>query len=374
MSAFGFQLLAGDGASAARRGRLTTAHGTVETPVFMPVGTQGTVKGMDPAALEAMGVEIVLGNTYHLYLRPGMEAVTALGGLHKMMAWDRPILTDSGGFQVFSLRDSSRLTEEGVTFQSHLDGTKHLLTPELAMEVQETLGSDIMMALDHCPPADVGAAEHVAALERTTRWARRCVDARSREDNGLFGIIQGGMDASLRARSAAELMALPFDGFAIGGLSVGETRAEMHAMVQACAPLLPEDKPRYLMGVGTPEDLLVSVAAGVDMFDCVLPTRNARNGRLLTSAGDLNIRNAVHRLDDQPIDAACGCTTCARFSRGYLRHLDRAGEILASVLCTTHNLHYLVDLMAQARARIGSGDYGDWYPEVLARRRSSEGR
>jgi len=371
MSAFGFQLLADDGASAARRGRLRTAHGTVETPVFMPVGTQGTVKGMDPAALQAMGAEIVLGNTYHLYLRPGMEAVAALGGLHTMMAWDRPILTDSGGFQVFSLRDTSKLTEEGVTFQSHLDGSKHLLTPALAMEIQETLGSDIMMAFDHCPPAGVGLAEHVAALERTTRWAKRCVDARRREDSALFGIIQGGMDATLRARSAAELLELPFDGYAIGGLSVGETRDEMDAMVLASAPLLPVDKPRYLMGVGTPEDLLRSVAAGVDMFDCVLPTRNARNGRLLTASGDLNIRNAVHRLDDQPIDPTCGCTTCARFSRGYLRHLDRAGEILASVLCTTHNLYFLIDLMAQARGKIAAGDYGDWYPEVLARRRSS---
>jgi queuine tRNA-ribosyltransferase len=365
---FGFELLGDDQDTSARRGRVHTAHGSVETPVFMPVGTQGTVKGMDPAALVELGAEIVLGNTYHLYLRPGMEAVEALGGLHKMMGWDRPILTDSGGFQVFSLRDTSKLTEEGVTFQSHLDGSRHLLTPERAIQIQETLGSDIMMAFDHCAAADVGRAEHEAASERTTRWARRSVDARTREDNALFGIVQGGMDASLRARSAGQLLEFPFEGYAIGGLSVGETRDEMNRMVAATAPLLPTDKPRYLMGVGTPEDLLNSVASGVDMFDCVLPTRNARNGRLLTSRGDLNIRNASHKLDDQPIDPDCSCSTCTRFSRGYLNHLDRSREILGSVLATTHNLHYLVDLMAQARTHIESGDYGLWYPEVLGRR------
>ncbi len=365
---FGFELLGDDRDTQARRGRLRTAHGTVETPVFMPVGTQGTVKGMDPSSLVHMGAEIVLGNTYHLYLRPGMEAVRALGGLHAMMGWERPILTDSGGFQVFSLRDSSKLTEEGVTFQSHLDGSKHLLTPERAIEIQETLGSDIMMAFDHCAPADVSRAEHAAASDRTTRWARRSVDARTREGNALFGIVQGGMDAELMARSATQLLELPFEGYAIGGLSVGETREEMNRMVAATAPLLPREKPRYLMGVGTPEDLLNSVASGVDMFDCVLPTRNARNGRLLTSRGDLNIRNAVHKLDDSPIDPDCACTTCARFSRGYLNHLDRAREILGSVLATTHNLHYLVNLMAEARAHIEAGDYGAWHQEVLLRR------
>ena len=365
---FGFELLGDDRDTSARRGRLRTAHGSVQTPVFMPVGTQGTVKGMDPEVLVQMGAEIVLGNTYHLYLRPGMEAVEALGGLHKMMAWDRPILTDSGGFQVFSLRDTSKLTEEGVTFRSHLDGSPHLLTPERAIQIQETLGSDIMMAFDHCAAADVGRVEHEAASERTTRWARRSVDARTREDNALFGIVQGGMDASLRARSAGQLLELPFEGYAIGGLSVGETREEMNRMVAATVPLLPTDKPRYLMGVGTPEDLLHSVASGIDMFDCVLPTRNARNGRLLTSRGDLNIRNASHKLDDQPVDPDCSCTTCTRFSRGYLNHLDRSREILGSVLATTHNLHYLLDLMAQARDHIESGDYGLWYPEVLGRR------
>lgn len=368
---FGFEHLGDDRETRARRGRLHTTHGSVETPVFMPVGTQGTVKGMDPAALEQMGAEIVLGNTYHLYLRPGMEAVRALGGLHRMMGWSRPILTDSGGFQVFSLRDRSKLTEEGVTFQSHLDGSRHLLTPERAIEIQETLGSDIMMAFDHCPPADLDRAEHAAASDRTTRWARRCVEARTREDNALFGIVQGGMDAELRARSAEQLLELPFEGYAIGGLSVGETRDEMNRMVAATAPLLPEDKPRYLMGVGTPEDLLNSVASGVDMFDCVLPTRNARNGRLLTSRGDLNIRNARFKNDDRPIDPDCSCSTCARFSRGYLHHLDRSKEILGSVLATTHNLHYLLNLMAQAREHIEAGDYGAWYPEVLERRQRS---
>jgi len=368
MSRFGFEVLAHDATSHARRAVITCAHGTVETPVFMPVGTQGTVKGMDPSALEAMGAEIVLGNTYHLYLRPGMEVVESLGGLHAMMGWDRPILTDSGGFQVFSLRDTSTLDEKGVTFSSHLDGSRHLLTPELAISIQETLGSDIMMAFDHCPPATVSRAEHVAALERTTRWARRCVDARTREGNALFGIVQGGMDEELRAESARQLLDLPFEGMAIGGLSVGETREEMRRMVDSTTRLLPPDRPRYLMGVGTPEDLLSSVAAGIDMFDCVLPTRNARNGRLLTSRGDLNIRNAVHRLDDGPIDPECSCTTCARFSRGYLRHLDRAREILGSVLATTHNLHYLIDLMRQARAQIEAQNYGGWAADILARR------
>ena len=368
MTTFGFEVLAEDGASRARRGQITTVRGSIQTPVFMPVGTQGTVKGVDPMTLEAMGAEIILGNTYHLSLRPGIEVVQALGGLHRVMGWSGPILTDSGGFQVFSLRESSKLTEEGVTFASHLDGSKHTLTPERAVELQERLGSDIMMAFDHCPPAGLPHKAHLEALERTTRWARRCVEARTREDNALFGIVQGGMDLDLRARSAKELLELPFEGYAIGGLSVGESRQEMVRTMEATTPLLPEDKPRYLMGVGTPEDLLVSVAAGVDMFDCVLPTRNARNGRVLTSRGDLNIRNARHRLDDQPLDPHCGCSTCARFSRGTLRHLEKAKEILAAMLISTHNLHYLIDLMAQARAHIQAGTYAQWYPEILAHR------
>ena len=366
---FGFELLTTDaGGTAARRGRMTTAHGAVETPVFMPVGTQGTVKGLTPLQLEALGAEIILGNTYHLYLRPGMEVVEQLGGLHTMAAWDRPILTDSGGFQVFSLRERSTISEEGVLFRSHLDGSKHLLTPEKAIAIQETLGSDIMMVFDECPPATADARANAAAVDRTTRWARRCVDARTREDNALFGIIQGGFDPAERRRSAEALLALPFEGYAIGGLSIGEGREITREMVTLSAALLPEDRPRYLMGVGTPEDLLHSVGAGVDMFDCVLPTRNARNARLFTATGDINLRNAVYRSDDGPIDPGCTCYTCERFSRGYLRHLDRSKELLFSTLASIHNLHVLIDLMRTARERISDGTYGEWRDEVLTRR------
>ncbi|MCB9727290.1 MAG: tRNA guanosine(34) transglycosylase Tgt [Deltaproteobacteria bacterium] len=365
---FRFEVLAREPDGHARRARMHTAHGVVDTPVFMPVGTQGTVKGVTPAQLTEMGAEIILGNTYHLYLRPGMEVVEALGGLHRMMAWDRPILTDSGGFQVFSLRELARIGEDGVAFRSHLDGSEHLLTPERAIRIQETLGSDIVMAFDHCPPALASRDALISAVDRTTRWARRCIDARTRDDNALFGILQGGVDLELRARSAEGLLQLPFDGFAIGGLSVGESREATWATMADTARMMPADRPRYLMGVGTPEDLLRAVAAGIDMFDCVLPTRNARNGRLLTADGDLNIRNARWRLDDRPLDPDCGCYTCRHFSRAYLRHLDRAGEILGGVLGSIHNLYYLLDLMRHARTRIESGDFTPWCAEALARR------
>jgi len=310
------------------------------------------VKGFTPEQLVSLGAEIVLGNTYHLFLRPGLEVIAALGGLHRMMAWDRPILTDSGGFQVFSLRDLSKIDEDGVTFASHLDGSRQRLTPEIAVAIQETLGSDIMMAFDECPPAGADRRAALRAMDRTARWARRCVEARTREDNQLFGIIQGGIDPELRRRSLSELTALPFDGFALGGLSVGESRVDTWKTVADIAPLMPSQRARYLMGVGTPEDLLVSVGAGIDMFDCVLPTRNARNGRLFATGGDINIRNNRFRLDDGPIDPACRCYTCANFSRGYLRHLSKANEILFATLASIHNLHHLIALMGRLRVAI----------------------
>lgn len=365
----GFEVLGQDPACEARRGRLHTTHGTVETPVFMPVGTQGTVKGVTPAQLHELGVEILLGNTYHLYLRPGTEVVGALGGLHKMMGWDRAILTDSGGFQVFSLRELSKIEERGVTFASHIDGSRHLLMPETSIAIQEILGSDVVMAFDECPPGGAPPTDVQRAMERTARWARRCIEARTRNDYQMFGIVQGGIDLTLRRRSLADLTALPFDGYALGGLSVGESREATWATIAAMAPELPRDKGRYLMGVGTPEDLLVSVGHGVDMFDCVLPTRNARNGRLLTADGDLNIRNHRHRLDDRPVDVDCRCYTCrSGFSRGYLRHLTRANEILFATLASIHNLHYLLDLMAGARRAIEAGHYPEYRDTHLARR------
>lgn len=368
-----FDILATSGA--ARRGRLHTCHGVVETPVFMPVGTQGTVKGITPAQLKGMdadteGPQIILGNTYHLMLRPGPETVEILGGLHKMAGWDRAILTDSGGYQVYSLRGISKIKEDGVRFRSHIDGSYHDLSPERAVAVQETLGSDIMMAFDECPPAgaDVPKAHVVRAMERTHRWARRCIDARTREDSALFGIVQGGVDETLRATSAKAISALPFDGFAIGGLSVGETRPKMWQTAKFTANLLPQARPRYLMGVGTPEDLLACVSYGVDMFDCVMPTRSARNGRVYTSTGDMNLRNARFRQDPGPIDPACSCYTCTNFSRGYLRHLDKAKEMLFSTLTTIHNLHFYLRLMADARRHIEAGDYESWRTDTVAKR------
>lgn len=368
-----FELLGRDERTAARRGRLHTAHGTVETPVFMPVGTHGSVKGITPDQLHELGVEMLLGNTYHLYLRPGPETVAALGGLHGMMGWSGAILTDSGGFQVFSLRDLARIDDDGVDFRSHLDGSHQRLTPERAVAVQERLGADVAMAFDECPTAEASPAAVAEAVERTSRWARRCVDARGRDATQLFGIVQGGLDPELRQRSASEVTALPFDGFAIGGLSVGESREAMRAGVATTAPMLPEAQPRYLMGVGTPEDLVEAVAAGVDMFDCVLPTRYGRNGQLLMPDGSrVNVRNARFRTDPAPPLEGCGCYTCRRFSRGYLRHLDRAGEILASVLITLHNLHVLVELMATMRARLDDGTFAAWREARRARGAAAE--
>jgi queuine tRNA-ribosyltransferase len=297
-----------------------------------------------------------------------MEVVEALGGLHRMASWSGPILTDSGGFQVFSLRDSARIEEQGVTFRSHIDGSKHLLGPERAIQIQECLGSDIMMMFDHCPPSTATPAQVREAMERTTRWAHRCVEARTRSDNALFAIVQGGFDADLRQRSVEDLVALDVEGYAVGGVSIGETRELTWRIAGHTAALLPPDKPRYVMGVGTPEDLIQAVSVGVDMFDCVLPTRNARNGKLFTRDGDINIRNASHKFSNAPIDSECDCYTCSNFSRGYLRHLDRSGEILGATLASIHNLHFLISLMREAREAIEQGLFSSWSQEIIRRR------
>jgi queuine tRNA-ribosyltransferase len=337
---FSFELLATLGH--ARAGILHTPRGDIPTPVFMPVGTLGTVKAMTADELRAppLDARIILGNTYHLYLRPGLEVMAAAGGLHRFMAWDRPILTDSGGFQVFSLAAINQIDDDGVTFRSHIDGSKHRLTPEVSMHIQAVLGSDIAMCFDQCPAADAPAEDHEVALARTTAWAVRCRAAPRAPGQALFGIVQGGIDAERRRRHAAEITALDFDGHALGGLAVGESLDETYRIVDEIAHTLPAGRPRYLMGVGTPADLERSIAAGIDMFDCVMPTRNARNGYLFAAAGRVNIPNAAHRTDLGPIDAECPCATCRNHSRAYLRHLYVAKEILYSRLATLHNLTY----------------------------------
>ena len=336
----------------ARAGTLATPHGPVHTPVFMPVGTQATVKAMSPRDLLEVGAQIVLANTYHLYLRPGAEVVERAGGLHPYMCWPRPILTDSGGFQVFSLAARRQITDEGVRFRSHVDGSEHLFTPESVMRTQEQLGADIIMAFDECAPYPAEKEYVRAAMERTHAWAGRCKLAHSRPDQALFGIVQGGVWPDLRRESASYLTGLDFPGYGIGGLSVGEEKDQLRAALGATTPLLPAGKPRYLMGVGAPEDLLDAIALGVDMFDCVLPTRNARNGALLTARGRLNIRNGAHREDFSPVEAGCGCYTCASFTRAYLHHLFRAEELLGYTLATIHNLHFLIELVSGARQAI----------------------
>ncbi len=339
--------------SAARRGALTTGHGVVQTPVFMPVGTQATVKGVTPENLLELGARIILANTYHLFIRPGHELIRQLGGLHKFMNWPGPILTDSGGFQIFSLKELAKISEEGAAFKSHLDGSPLFLRPEDAVMVQEALGSDIMMCLDTCIPYPATREETISATALTGRWARRSRTVQ-RRDTGrlLFGIVQGGMFTDLRRRAVDELLEIGFDGYALGGLSVGEPVELMREMTEAGAAMLPADYPRYLMGVGTPEDLVESVYRGIDMFDCVMPTRNARNGMLFTSTGRLVIKNAVYRQDPGPVDVNCDCYTCRNYSRSYLRHLYMAREILAMQLNTIHNLHYFVNLMADIRRAI----------------------
>lgn len=336
----------------ARLGRVTLAHGTVDTPVFMPVGTQATVKAMAPEELERIGSQIILSNTYHLYLRPGHDVVREAGGLHRFMNWNHPILTDSGGFQVFSLEGMRKIEEGGVRFQSHIDGSKHYFTPERVMEIEQALGADIAMAFDECAPWPSDKKYVEQALNRTTRWARRCKEAHHRQDQALFGIVQGGTFADLRRRSAVELMEIDFPGYGIGGLSVGEPKPQMYEMLDVLDPLLPQDRPRYLMGVGSPDCLIEGALRGVDMFDCVLPTRTARMGTLFTRMGKLNIRNACHERDFSPVDPGCSCPLCRNYSRAYLRHLFKAGEILGARLATWHNLQFLADLMAQIRQAI----------------------
>lgn len=353
--ALGFSVLSRDGGTRARRGRLSTAHGTVETPTFMPVGTLGAVKAMAPWELEELGAEIILGNTYHLALRPGADVIARHGGLHAFGGWKRAILTDSGGFQIFSLNSLCRIGEDGVEFKSHIDGSRHFFRPEDVIALQETFGVDVAMVLDECVAADARPDEVVRAMERTTRWARRAMDARTRDDQHVFAIVQGGMDRSLRERSAAELVPMGFDGYAVGGLSVGERRDLTHSVARHTVELLPEDRPRYLMGVGTPDELVRFVAMGFDMFDCVMPTRNARNGTVFTSRGKLAIRNAEHREDTAPLDPECACVACRRFSRSFIRHLFVSGEILAARLLTTHNLHFYLDRMARLRRAIERG-------------------
>lgn len=349
---FSFELLATLGH--ARAGILHTPRGAIETPVFMPVGTAGTVKSMTFDELRAPPIDakIILGNTYHLYLRPGMPTMEALGGLHKFSTWDRPILTDSGGFQVFSLAAINEIDDEGVTFRSHLDGSKHRLTPEVSMAIQRTLGSDIAMCFDQCPPGDAPVEVQEVAMARTTAWARRCREAPRAVGQALFGIVQGGIDTARRLRHAAEITAMDFDGHALGGLAVGESVADTYRVLDEVAHTLPAERPRYLMGVGTPADLERGIGAGVDMFDCVMPTRNARNGYLFTSEGRVNISNARHRADPGPVDPACPCATCTTHSRAYLRHLHAAKEILYARLATLHNLTFYARHVRRLRERI----------------------
>ena len=342
---------------------MTTAHGEIRTPVFMPVGTLGTVKSLSPEELSQMGVQILLGNTYHLYLRPGCDVIEQFAGLHRFMNWENPILTDSGGFQVFSLAKLTKITDDGATFQSHIDGSKHLLTPEKSLDIQICLNSDIVMCLDQCIHYPATREETVRALKITTRWARRCRThwhEKADPRNALFGIVQGGMEPSLRAQSAAELMEIGFDGYAVGGVSVGEPKEMMLEISDVSLASLPDDRPKYVMGVGTPEDLVELVGLGADMFDCVLPTRNARNGQLFTRYGALNITNAKHKNDTRPPDETCACYTCRNYSRAYLRHLYMARELLAYRLNTLHNIHYYTDLMAQMRAAIAGDGFVDF--------------
>jgi queuine tRNA-ribosyltransferase len=361
-----FELHTTDGQ--ARRGRLVFERGIVETPAFMPVGTYGTVKAMTPEELREIGAQIILGNTFHLMLRPGTEVIKAHGGLHDFMHWSGPILTDSGGFQVFSLGEMRKITEQGVKFQSPVDGSPVFLGPEESMAVQRALGSDIVMIFDECTPYPATEAQARHSMELSLRWAARSKAAHGGNPNALFGIVQGGMYPHLRRESAAGLMAIGFDGYAIGGLSVGEPKPEMMATLEAVTPLLPADRPRYLMGVGTPEDIVEAVRRGVDMFDCVMPTRNARNGHLFTRFGTVKIRNAQYQFDTGPLDPECGCYTCRNYSRSYLRHLDKATEILGARLNTIHNLYYYQELMSGLRGAISEGRLEPFVADFYARR------
>jgi len=353
-----FDLLKSDGR--ARAGTLGFSRGTIDTPVFMPVGTYGTVKAMTPEELVELGAEVVLGNTYHLMLRPGVEIIRAHGSLHGFMHWERPILTDSGGYQVFSLGDLRKISEDGVTFQSPVNGDRIFLSPEISMTVQAALGSDIVMIFDECTPYPASHEEAQRSMELSLRWASRSRNVHGDNPSALFGIVQGGMYDDLRRRSLDGLLDIGFDGYAIGGLSVGEPKAELYRVAGEIAAYLPPDQPRYLMGVGTPADLIAAIDQGIDMFDCVLPTRNARNGHLFTSRGTVKIRNGIHRSASEPLDPACRCYTCSNYSRAYLHHLDKTNEILGSRLNTIHNLAYYLDLMRRARAAILAGNWSSF--------------
>ena len=374
MSHMQFKLINSDSSESnnARRGQLTFPRGTIETPAFMPVGTYGTVKSMKPEELEGLGAEIILGNTFHLMLRPGTKVIQAHGDLHDFMHWDKPILTDSGGFQVFSLAKMRKITEEGVHFNSPVNGEKFLMTPESSMQVQRELGSDIVMIFDECTPYPATLTEARESMELSLRWAKRSKQAHEGNEAALFGIVQGGMHEELRKHSAQHLMDIDFDGYAIGGLSVGEPKDERDHVLEVTTPLLPEDKPRYLMGVGKPEDIVESVKRGVDMFDCVIPTRNARNGFIFTRFGRLNIRNSKHQLDTSPIDKQCGCYTCQNYSRSYLRHLDKCSEMLGAHLNTIHNLYYYQELMRGIRQSIEENRFDAFTAEFYALREQGD--
>ncbi|WP_140626834.1 tRNA guanosine(34) transglycosylase Tgt [Methylibium rhizosphaerae] len=368
-----FELLKTEGQ--ARRGRLTLNHGVVETPIFMPVGTYGTVKGVMPSSLEAMGAQIILGNTFHLWLRPGLDVMQQFGGLHRFEGWSKPILTDSGGFQVWSLGEMRKISEEGVRFASPVNGDKLFLTPEVSMQIQRVLNSDVVMQFDECTPYETKGRitterEARSSMELSLRWAKRCQDefARLQNPNALFGIVQGGMFEHLRDESLAGLEQLDLPGLAVGGLSVGEPKEDMRRVLAHIGPRLPAHKPHYLMGVGTPEDLVEGVAQGIDMFDCVMPTRNARNGHLFTRYGDLRLRNARYKTDERPIDESCGCHTCANFSRAYLHHLDRCGEMLGPMLTSIHNLHYYLNLMREVREALDAGRFAAFARQFAADR------
>ena len=362
---FSFELEKSDSVTRARAGIINTPHGIIETPIFMPVGTVGSVKTLSPADLNDAGAQIILGNTYHLYLRPGTKILDHFGGLAKFSSWNKPVLTDSGGFQVFSLSELNKITEEGVQFRSHLDGSKHFLDPETSIKIQESINSDIMMSFDECIPCP-STKEYVSkSIDRTARWAERGKAAKSKDTQALFGIIQGGIYPDMRKRSVEQITSIGFDGYSIGGLSVGETKDEMYSTCDYTANLLPKDKPRYLMGVGTPEDILTCIGFGVDMFDCVMPTRNARNGMLFTSKGKLHIKRADYATSDLPVDSNCSCYTCKNFSRGYLRHLYKAGELLALRLNSLHNVSFYLSLVKRARHAIKEEKFIEFQHETI---------
>ena len=365
MTPFSFDLLYEDSATHARAGVIHTPHGDIPTPVFAPVGTLGTVKALSPANLETLGTTLILGNTYHLYLRPGADLIAEFGGLHNFMGWQGPILTDSGGFQVFSLKGLRQIDDDGVTFQSHLDGSRLRFTPESVIATQEQIGADIIMAFDECATAD-DYDYSILAMQRTHRWAERCLTAKRRTDQALYGIVQGGIFPDLRRQSAEFLIGLDFPGYAIGGLSVGESKTDMHNILEMLHPMLPRRKPRYLMGVGSPEDLFECVARGVDQFDCVLPTRVARNGAVFTRHGRINLRNARFAREQAPIEKDCSCYTCQHFSLAYLRHLIKANEILGLHLTTLHNIHFMLETMRRMRQHILAGTFADYKADFLA--------